>query len=91
MCIRDSSYTVRYLLGEDTIPLPEHRRPWTARKYFAVTAIEDVYKRQGYSAGYFSFNSEGGRCEECKGEGTITVETVSYTHLVGSARQWSVC
>ena len=28
----------------------------------------------GYSAGYFSFNSEGGRCEECKGEGVITVE-----------------
>ena len=22
------SYTVRYLLGEETIPLPEHRRPW---------------------------------------------------------------
>jgi excinuclease ABC subunit A len=28
----------------------------------------------GYTAGYFSFNSDGGRCEECKGEGTITVE-----------------
>ena len=24
--------------------------------------------------GYFSFNSGGGRCEECKGEGTITIE-----------------
>ncbi|MEG1642913.1 MAG: excinuclease ABC subunit UvrA, partial [Bacteroidales bacterium] len=31
-------------------------------------------KQMGYSAGYFSFNSEGGRCEECKGDGTITVE-----------------
>lgn len=28
----------------------------------------------GYSAAYFSFNKEGGRCEECKGEGRITVE-----------------
>ena len=28
----------------------------------------------GYTAGYFSFNSPGGRCEECKGEGTITIE-----------------
>lgn len=31
-------------------------------------------KQMGFSAGYFSFNSEGGRCEECKGEGVITVE-----------------
>ena len=23
-----NSYTVRYLLGEDEIPVPEHRRPW---------------------------------------------------------------
>jgi excinuclease ABC subunit A len=28
----------------------------------------------GYSPAYFSFNKEGGRCEECKGEGTITIE-----------------
>lgn len=31
-------------------------------------------KQMGFNAGYFSFNSEGGRCEECKGEGTITIE-----------------
>ncbi|MDR2384088.1 MAG: excinuclease ABC subunit UvrA [Tannerella sp.] len=31
-------------------------------------------KQMGYSPAYFSFNKEGGRCEECKGEGTITVE-----------------
>ena len=31
-------------------------------------------KQMGFTAGYFSFNSDGGRCEECKGEGTITVE-----------------
>ena len=28
----------------------------------------------GFTPAYFSFNVEGGRCEECKGEGTITVE-----------------
>lgn len=28
----------------------------------------------GFSPAYFSFNAEGGRCEECKGEGTITIE-----------------
>jgi excinuclease ABC subunit A len=31
-------------------------------------------KRMGYSSAFFSFNKEGGRCEECKGEGRIVVE-----------------
>ena len=31
-------------------------------------------KQMGFSPAYFSFNAEGGRCEECKGEGTITIE-----------------
>lgn len=35
---------------------------------------QQAAKQMGMPAGYFSFNSEGGRCEECKGEGTITIE-----------------
>ena len=30
-------------------------------------------KQMGFNASYFSFNAEGGRCENCKGDGTITV------------------
>ena len=30
-------------------------------------------KKRGLKPGYFSFNTEGGRCEECKGEGNITI------------------
>ncbi|MBQ0048627.1 MAG: excinuclease ABC subunit UvrA [Bacteroidales bacterium] len=41
------------------------------RKLFAEQPLS---KQMGYTAGYFSFNTEGGRCEECKGDGTITVE-----------------
>lgn len=37
-------------------------------------ADQPLSKQMGYSAAYFSFNKEGGRCEECKGEGRITVE-----------------
>lgn len=37
-------------------------------------ADQPLSKQMGYSAAYFSFNKEGGRCEECKGEGKITVE-----------------
>ena len=35
---------------------------------------QPLAKQLGFSAAYFSFNKEGGRCEECKGEGRITVE-----------------
>ncbi|HIX27681.1 MAG TPA: excinuclease ABC subunit UvrA [Candidatus Barnesiella excrementigallinarum] len=39
-------------------------------------------KQMGFSPSYFSFNSEGGRCEECKGEGTITVEMQFMADIV---------
>ena len=37
-------------------------------------AAQQGAKQMGFPAGYFSFNTEGGRCEECKGEGVINVE-----------------
>lgn len=175
----EKSYTVRYLCGEETIPVPESRRPWN--QYIEITGarennlkgvdvkfplnvmtvvtgvsgsgkstlVRDVFyralkreldecserpgefatiggdlrnlrnvefvdqnpigkssrsnpvtyikaydeirklyaeqplaKQMGYTAGYFSFNSEGGRCEECKGEGTVTVEMQFMADLV---------
>lgn len=174
-----NSYTVRYLLGEEIIPVPEHRRPWN--NYIEIkgarennlkgvdvrfplhimtvvtgvsgsgksTLVRDILYRalkreldecserpgefasisgdlpnlrnvefvdqnpigkssrsnpvtylkaydeirklwadqplarqMGYTPGYFSFNSEGGRCEECKGEGTVTVEMQFMADLV---------
>ncbi len=36
-------------------------------------AQQPLAKQLGFGAGHFSFNSDGGRCDECKGEGTITV------------------
>jgi excinuclease ABC subunit A len=36
----------------------------------------------GYGAGFFSFNTDGGRCEECKGEGTVTIEMQFMADLV---------
>ena len=49
------------------------------RKLFAE---QPLAKQLGYTAGYFSFNTEGGRCEECKGEGTVTVEMQFMADLV---------
>jgi excinuclease ABC subunit A len=39
-------------------------------------AKEKLSKVRGYQAKHFSFNVDGGRCETCKGEGSINVEMV---------------
>lgn len=41
------------------------------RKLFSE---QPLAKQMRFTPAYFSFNVEGGRCEECKGEGSITVE-----------------
>jgi len=41
------------------------------RNLFASTRDAE---RRGYTAGHFSFNIPGGRCETCQGDGTVTVE-----------------
>ena len=39
-----------------------------------VFAEQPLAKQMGFTPQYFSFNSDDGRCEECKGAGVITVE-----------------
>lgn len=40
------------------------------RKLFSE---QQLARQMGYTPAYFSFNTDGGRCEECQGEGTITI------------------
>jgi len=49
------------------------------RKLFAE---QQLSKQMNFSASHFSFNTEGGRCEECQGEGTVTVEMQFMADLV---------
>jgi len=49
------------------------------RKLFAD---QQLSKQMGYAASHFSFNTDGGRCEECQGEGTVTVEMQFMADLV---------
>ncbi len=49
------------------------------RKLFADQPLS---KQMGYTAATFSFNVEGGRCDECQGEGTVTVEMQFMADLV---------
>lgn len=39
-----------------------------------LMADQPLAQQMGYTAGFFSFNSEGGRCEQCQGDGFTTVE-----------------
>lgn len=41
------------------------------RKLFSECSLS---KQMKYTPAFFSFNVDGGRCEECKGEGSVTVE-----------------
>ncbi len=47
-----------------------------------LMAQQQLSKQMGYTPAYFSFNQEGGRCEECKGEGTVTIEMQFMNDLV---------
>ena len=40
----------------------------------ALFASQQLSKMRNYQAKHFSFNVDGGRCEACKGEGTVTIE-----------------
>jgi excinuclease ABC subunit A len=39
-----------------------------------LMAAQSHAKQMHYTPAHFSFNTDGGRCEECKGEGSITIQ-----------------
>ena len=72
----------------DQNPIGKSSRSNAATYLKAFDEIRKLYseqqgaKQMGFTPGYFSFNSEGGRCEECKGEGFITIEMQFMADIV---------
>ncbi len=79
---------VKYIEFVDQNPIGKSTRSNPVTYVKAWDEIRKLYASQplaqqmGYTAGFFSFNTEGGRCEECKGEGTVTVEMQFMADLV---------
>jgi len=66
------------LVDQNPIGRSSRSNPATYIKAFDeirdLFADQQLSKLRGYRPGYFSFNIEGGRCEECQGEGFVKIE-----------------
>ncbi|MBR1766183.1 MAG: excinuclease ABC subunit UvrA, partial [Bacteroidales bacterium] len=76
------------MVDQNPIGRSSRSNPATYMKVF--DEVRNLYARQplakarGYKGGFFSFNVEGGRCENCQGEGYVTVsmQFMSDVHLL---------
>lgn len=78
--LRGSLHLVQNVEYVDQNPLSKSSRsnPVTYLKAYdeirRLFADQQLSRQMGFTPAHFSFNTPGGRCEECQGEGTITIE-----------------
>ena len=78
--ISGSTHLVKDIEFVDQQPLSRSSRSNPVTYLKAYDEIRKLYAEQqlsqqmGFTPAHFSFNTPGGRCEECQGEGTITIE-----------------
>ncbi|MFO8026586.1 MAG: excinuclease ABC subunit UvrA [Opitutales bacterium] len=71
---------IRKVIEVDQSPIGKTPRSTPATYIGAFDIIRDIYARlpeanmRGHTAGTFSFNTKGGRCETCKGAGRVKLE-----------------
>jgi excinuclease ABC subunit A len=76
----EGDHLIKEVVIVDQSPIGRTPRSNPATYMKAFDSIREVFadtpdaKRRGYTAGHFSFNVPGGRCETCQGDGTVTVE-----------------
>lgn len=79
---------IKHVEFVDQNPIGKSSRSNPATYVKAYDAIRQLFadqplsKQMGFTPQFFSFNAEGGRCEECKGAGVITVEMQFMADLV---------
>ena len=84
----DDIDAIKHVEFVDQNPIGKSTRSNPATYVKAYDAIRDLFSEQplaqqmGFTSQYFSFNADGGRCDECKGAGTITVEMQFMADLV---------
>ena len=85
----DGDYlAIKHVEFVDQNPIGKSTRSNPATYVKAYDAIRDLFaeqtlsKQMGFTSQYFSFNADGGRCDECKGAGVITVEMQFMADLV---------
>ena len=87
-CLRGSLHLLHNVEFVDQNPLTKSSRsnPVTYLKAFdeirKLYAEQQLSKQLGFTPSYFSFNTPGGRCEACQGEGTITIEMQFMANIV---------
>ena len=79
---------IKHVEFVDQNPIGKSTRSNPATYVKAYDTIRELFSKQplaqqmGFTPQYFSFNADGGRCEECKGAGVITVEMQFMADLV---------
>ena len=80
--MRGYYHKIQHIEYVDQNPIGRSSRSNPVTYIKAYDDIRDLYSKEklskirGYQAKHFSFNVDGGRCETCKGDGSINVEMV---------------
>ena len=66
------------MVDQSPVGLSHRSNPASYTKVFSqirdLLANTPQARMNGYKPGFFSFNVDGGRCDECKGDGSITID-----------------